>query len=233
MNMENPVGSVLLNNANPDNPTPYTIVGVVEDFNYESLHTEITPLIIMSTEGQLNFQSELIARLNTSDLQKTISAIELKWKEVVPDEPFIYSFMDSRLDNLYSTEQSSGKLLTIFSFIAIVIACVGLFGLAAYLANQRTKEIGVRKVLGATVFSIVNLLSRDFTKLVLISFIAGTPLAWIFMNKWLESFAYRIDLNLLTFIISGIVVLVFTVVTISYQAIHAAQVNPVDSLKDE
>jgi putative ABC transport system permease protein len=205
-------------------------VGVVEDFNYESLHTEITPLIIMSTEGQLNFQSELIARLNTSDLQKTISAIELKWKEVVPDEPFIYSFMDSRLDNLYSTEQSSGKLLTIFSFIAIVIACVGLFGLAAYLANQRTKEIGVRKVLGATVFSIVNLLSRDFTKLVLISFIAGTPLAWIFMNKWLESFAYRIDLNLLTFIISGIVVLVFTVVTISYQAIHAARVNPVDSL---
>ena len=233
MNLENPVGTVLLNNADPANPTPYTIVGVVEDFNFESLHIEITPLIIMSTEGQINFQSVLVARLNTTDLQKTIHDIETKWKELAPNEPFIYSFMDSRLDNLYSTEQSSGKLLTIFSLIAIIIACVGLFGLAAYLANQRTKEIGVRKVLGATVMSIVNLLSRDFTKLVLISFIVGAPLAWVFMEKWLTSFAYRVDLNLVTFLVSGLIVLIFTIVTISYQAISAASVNPVDSLKDE
>lgn len=233
LNLEKPVGTVLINNADPNTPVPYTIVGVVEDFNYESLHSEIAPLIVMSTEGQINFQSVLIARLNGQGLNETITNIETRWKELQPDEPFIYSFIDNQLDDLYKSEQASGKLMTTFALIAIVIACVGLFGLAAYTASQRTKEIGVRKVLGATVLGIVSLLSKDFAKLVVISLVLGAPLAWVIMSEWLQSFAYRITLNVNTFLLAGAVVTLFTAATISYQAIKAATSNPVKSLKEE
>jgi len=233
MNLDNPVGTVLINNADPNTPVSYTIVGVVEDFNFESLHSEINPLIVMSTEGQLNFQSVLIARLNDGEFIETVSSLETKWKELMPNDPFIYSFMDSQLDNLYKSEQASGKLMTTFALIAIIIACVGLFGLAAYTANQRTKEIGVRKVLGATVTSIVSLVSMDFAKLVLISLLLGAPLAWFLMREWLQSFAYRITLSVDTFLLAGLIVSLFTMTTISYQAIKAATSNPVNSLKDE
>lgn len=233
MNLSNPIGTVLVNNADPNTPVSYTIVGVVEDFHFESLHTEITPLFILSTEGQLNFQSVLIARLNTEDATATIASIENAWKTVIPEEPFIYYFMDTQLASLYSSEQSSSKLLTTFSLIAIVIACVGLFGLAAFTANQRTKEIGVRKVLGATVMSIVKMISSDFAKLVLVAFLVGAPIAWIAMDQWLQSFAYRVSLSIDTFLLAGGIVLIFTLSTISYQAIRAATTNPVNSLKDE
>lgn len=181
----------------------------------------------------MNFQSVLIARLSTEDATGTIASIENAWKTVIPEEPFIYYFMDNQLASLYSSEQSSSKLLTTFSMIAIVIACVGLFGLAAFTASQRTKEIGVRKVLGATVMSIVKMISSDFTKLVLIAFLIGAPIAWIAMNQWLQSFAYRISLSIDTFMLAGGIVLLFTLTTISYQAIRAATANPVNSLKDE
>ena len=233
MGLENTVGTVLLNSADPDNPTAYTIVGVVEDFNYESLHTEITPLFMMSTEGQFNFQSVTAVRLNTSNLSSTIANIEKVWQEVVPGEPFVYSFLSNNLDNLYQSEKASSQLLTVFALVAIVIACVGLFGLAAYMANQRTKEIGVRKVMGATVTSIVGLLSKDFARLVLISTVLGIPVALYLMNEWLQSFAYRVSLSAFTFIMAGLRVLIFTILTISYQAISAARINPVDSLKEE
>jgi putative ABC transport system permease protein len=233
MKLDNPVGTVLVNNVNPETAVSYTIVGVVKDFNFESLHTEITPLVIGSTEGQFNFQSVLMVRLNTSDLPQTVSAIEKKWKTLVPNDPFIYSFMDNRLDNLYTNEKSSSALLTVFTVIALIIACVGLFGLAAYMVNQRTKEIGVRKVLGASMFSIINLVSKDFAKLVLVSFVLGTPIAWFLMNRWLGGFAYRITLSPLSFAIAGVSVLLFTLMTISYKALSAAAINPVDTLKDE
>lgn len=233
MNLTNPIGTVLINNADPNTPVSYTIVGVVEDFHFESLHTEITPLFIMSTEGQMNFQSVLIARLSTEDATGTIASIESTWKTVIPEEPFIYYFIDNQLASLYSSEQSSSKLLTTFSMIAIVIACVGLFGLAAFTASQRTKEIGVRKVLGATVISIVKMISGDFAKLVMIAFLIGTPIAWFAMKQWLQSFAYRISLSIDTFLLAGGIVLLFTLTTISYQAIRAATANPVNSLKDE
>jgi putative ABC transport system permease protein len=174
-----------------------------------------------------------MVRLNTSDLPLTLSAIEKKWKELVPNDPFIYSFLDNRLDNLYTNEKSSSALLTVFTIIALIIACVGLFGLAAYMVNQRTKEIGVRKVLGASMFSIINLISKDFAKLVLISFVLGTPIAWFLMSKWLGGFAYRITLSPTTFAIAGVSVLLFTLMTISYKALSAAAINPVDTLKDE
>jgi putative ABC transport system permease protein len=234
LGLDNPVGATLLNSANPNAaPIPYTIVGIVEDFNFESLHSEIAPLIMMSVEGQLTFQNVLAVRVNTDDIVRAISSIEGKWKELVPNEPFSYSFMDTRLNNLYSSEQSSRKLLTTFTLIAIIIACVGLFGLAAYTANQRTKEIGIRKVLGATVFGIVKLLSKDFALLVFIAFVIGCPIAWYLMREWLSTFAYRTTLGASIFLMAGGVVLAFTIVAISYQAISAARVNPVESLKDE
>ena len=232
MNLTDPVGTVLMNNADPTTSVAYTIVGVVQDFNYESLHTDVSPLVIMSTEGQFNQNTVIIARLE-HDNDNALSVIEAKYREIVPGEPFIYSFMEERLDRLYTSENQSGKLLMMFTAVAIVIACVGLFGLAAYTANQRTKEIGVRKVLGASVSSIVGLLSKDFFKLVAIAMVIGIPFAWLMMGKWLEAFAYRVPLQLTTFLLAGVIVMVFTGVTVSYQAISASIVNPTDSLKEE
>lgn len=232
MNLTNPVGTILTNNTE-SGPVSYTIVGVLEDFNFESLHTEIAPVVIMSTEGQLGFHNTITAKITSDNLGETLQAMEAKWKAVIPGEPFIYAFMDNRIGNLYSSEQSSGRLLTAFTVIAIIIACFGLFGLAAYTANQRTKEIGVRKVLGATVFGIVNLLSKDFARLVLIALVIGCPLAWFMMDRWLGTFAYRTNLSWITFALAGLVVMFFTILTISYQAFSAARVNPVKSLKDE
>jgi putative ABC transport system permease protein len=233
MGLTNPIGTILTHSEDPENPTPYTIVGVVEDFNFQSLHTEITPLIIMSTESQFDFFSFIGVRMSTDNAPETIAALERVWKETLPNEPFIYSFLDNHLNNLYQSEKASGQLLTVFTIVAIVIACVGLFGLAAYLANQRTKEIGVRKVLGASVTGIVTLLSKDFAKLVLIATLLGIPIAWYLTHQWLLSFAYRISLDGFTFALSGLIILVLTIATISYQAISAARVNPVNSLKEE
>lgn len=236
MDLENPIGTTLLNavdNGDGRVEIPYTIVGVVEDFNYESLHTPIAPIVIMSTEGQINFQNVMVARIASEDLPATISQLESVYKRLVPGSPFVYNFMDARLDELYKEEKSSGKLLTVLSSLAILIACVGLFGLTAYTVNQKTKEIGVRKVMGATVAGIVTLLSASFAKLVMISLVLGIPVAWFLLSEWLQTFAYRISLTAATFVLAGILVMLFTLLTISYQAIGAARVNPVDSLKEE
>lgn len=232
MNLTDPIGSILMNNLNPTTSVPYTIVGVVEDYNYESLHSDVNPLVIMSTEGQFSQITVVTARLENGN-ESALDAMEAKWKEIVPGEPFIYSFMEDRLSSLYVSENQSGKLLMMFTGVAIVIACVGLFGLAAYTANQRTKEIGVRKVLGASISSIVGLLSKDFFKLVAIAMVIGTPVAWFMMGEWLDSFAYRVPLQITSFLMAGVIVMVFTAITISYQAISASIVNPTESLKEE
>lgn len=235
LNLKDPVGTVLTHFPQGQNvpPVQMTIVGVVEDFHFESLHTEIAPLIIHSTEGQYNFSSVMVLRLEAGKTQQALSTIETKWKELVPDQPFAYNFLDGRLSEMYSDESRSGTLLMMFSVVAIVIACVGLFGLAAYTANQRTKEIGVRKVLGASISSIVGLLSKDFLKLVAIALAIGTPVSLFLVRQWLESFAYRVPLSAFTFVIAGVVVMIFTAITISYQAINASLANPTNSLKEE
>jgi putative ABC transport system permease protein len=233
LGLEEPVGSILTQNVNPETTISYTIVGVVEDFNFESLHSEIAPLVIMSTETDQNFQGTIVLKLENGNLMETMKRVEARWKEVVPGAPFDFFFLDENLNNLYASESRSGQLLLMFTMIAIVIACVGLFGLSAYTAHQRTKEIGVRKVLGASVGSIVALLSRDFVKLVLISMLLGCPIAWFMVKEWLESFAYRIPLGLSTFGWAGLIVLAFTCITVSYQAITSSLANPVNSLKEE
>ena len=211
----------------------FTIVGVAKDFHFQSLRDEITPLVIFSKEifgPQANSQRMAI-KIKPGEFQSAIGKIERMWKEFAPERPIHYEFLDDNLKTGYSDEQRSSKMFTIFSGLAIIIACVGLFGLSAFTASQRTKEIGIRKVLGASVSGVVMLLTREFTKLVLIAFLVAVPLSWWMMNQWLSTFAYRIGLGAGPFLMAGLIALAIAWLTISYQSIKAAVVNPVSSLK--
>lgn len=235
-NLTDPVGRKLTQNVNtPEGPVSvaYTVVGVVRDFNFQSLHDPITPLTIRSNESFNGGAAYAYARVNGENLSSAIEGIESIWKEMAPGQPFRYSFLDENLNALYEKEKRAGQVFSVFSGLAILIACVGLFGLAAYTGQQRTKEIGIRKVLGATMGSVVVLLSKDFTKLILIAFMLAAPLAWYLMDNWLSGFAYRIHLGAGVFIVSGLMALLISWVTVSYQSIKAAVMDPVKSLRSE
>ena len=210
-----------------------SIVGVVKDFHVRSLRNEIRPLIMRMVPSR--FWNFVFVRLGSHqrDLSGTIRFLEKKWKEYAPEYPFEYEFLDERIDQLYRTEQRIGTIVNYFTILTMLIACMGLFGLAAYTAERRTKEIGIRKVLGAKISSVVLLLSREFMKLVLISNIIAWPVAYFAMNKWLQSFAYRDNMDVFSFIIPGIMALGIAIFTVSFQAVRAARINPVDSLKYE
>ena len=213
----------------------FTVIGVVNNFHFQSLRDEITPLVIFSKEifGPQSNSNYLAVRLKRDGFKEAIVKIGNKWKEFVPGRPFSYEFLEDNLNHDYAEEQRSGKLFRVFSGLAIIIACVGLFGLSAYTASLRTREIGIRKVMGATAGGMVMLLSKDFTKLVVIAFVLAAPLAWWMMDQWLSGFAYRIGLGAGSFIIAGVLALVIAWLTVSYQSIKAAIVNPVRSLKGE
>src|SRR6185436_18647988 len=172
-------------------------------------------------------------KVNTADIRGLIKDIEGQWKAMVPSIPFSYRFLDDAFDNMYRAEQRVGKVALAFAILAILIACLGLFGLATYMAEQRTKEIGVRKVLGAGVNNIVSMLSRDFLRLVFIAAIVAFPVAWWFMYKWLQDFAYRVSISWWIFIAAGLAALLIALLTVSFQAIRAAISNPVKSLRTE
>jgi putative ABC transport system permease protein len=238
MGLAEPVGAKLSNViTNQDGTTTtrfFTIIGVVKNFHFQSLRDEITPLVLYSNESFGRADNTFVAvRMKPSSVNKALSKIENKWKKFVPEQPFKYEFLDDNLDQGYAEEQRSGKLFSVFSGLAIIIACVGLFGLSAYTASLRTKEIGVRKVLGASVSGVLFLLSKDFTKLVLVAFVLATPLAWWMMTKWLSSFAYRIEIGIGSFILAGGTALLIAWLTVSYQSIKAAVVNPIKSLRSE
>lgn len=238
MGVTDPVGKRLSNvqqNNDGTNTTKfYTVLGVVKDFHFQSLRDEITPLVILCQEAFGRPNNGFIAvRLKSGTLSQAIPKVENTWKEFMPGQPFKYEFLDDNLNQGYAEEKRSGKLFSVFSGLAIIIACVGLFGLSAYTASLRTKEIGVRKVLGASVGGVILLLSKDFTKLVLIAFALAVPLAWWMMNEWLRGFAYRINLGVSAFVLAGGVALAIAWLTVSYQSIKAAIVNPVKSLKNE
>lgn len=239
MGLADPIGRRLAQvNNNPDGSVTtiyFTIIGVVKDFNFQSLRDEITPLVIYSNElfGKQARNAYVATRIKPNKFQEAIGKIERKWKEMVPNQPFKYEFLDDNLSHGYAEEQRSGRVFAVFSGLAIIIACVGLFGLSAYTASLRTKEIGIRKVLGSSVGNVVVLLSKDFTKLVLIAFFLAVPLSWWMMDTWLKGFAYRIDLGANSFIIAGVLALGIAWLTVSYQSIKAAIVNPVKSLKSE
>ncbi|WP_339863820.1 ABC transporter permease [uncultured Algoriphagus sp.] len=206
------------------------VIGVVKDFNYVSLHNTVEPLTLPFEAYASRYMS---LKVKGENLPATLAQIEGVWKELAPHRPFIYSFLDEDFNKQYESDFRFRQIFTTFSVLAILIACLGLLGLATYTAEQRTKEIGIRKVLGANIGSIVGLLSKDFIKLVLIAIVVATPVAWFSMNKWLEGFAYQVPVHWWVFLISGVLAVIVALVTISFQAVKAAMLNPVKSLKSE
>ncbi|MGX1927958.1 ABC transporter permease [Flagellimonas sp. 2504JD4-2] len=206
-----------------------TIIGVVKDFNYLSLHQEIAPL----TLRQVPYGQFFSLKLRSDDYYTTISEIRQKWADLAPHRPFLYSFLNASFNEQYKADVRFRKLFTFFSFLAIFIACLGLFGLVTYSALQRTKEIGIRKVLGAEVTNIITLMSKDFIKLVGLALFIAIPFSWYAMHQWLKDFAYRIEIQWWVFALAGTLALLITFFTIGFRAVKAALVNPVKSLRTE
>ena len=187
----------------------------------------------MLMDSSLNYYNTVVLKISSKDIPGTINNVSSTWKQFSPDLPFDYHFLDQSFDQLYRSEQRLSEIFGTCSMLAILIACLGLFGLAAYATQERTKEMGIRKVLGASVPQVVNLIASDFVRLVLVANIIAWPLAYYAMQKWLQNFAYRIDVGIWIFVVSGIVALVIALATVSSQAIKAATANPVESLRYE
>jgi putative ABC transport system permease protein len=206
------------------------IIGVLQDFHYKSLQQAIQPLTMrIETFGYGTISIKVAA----NSISETISRIESQWKQIIPNRPFEYFFLDDFFNKQYKGEQQFGNLFSNFAVLAIFISCLGLLALSSYSTMQRTKEIGVRKVLGASVSNIVNLLSRDFIKLVIIALLIAVPISWMVMHKWLEGFAYKTNISWTIFMLAGITSILIAFITISFQAIKAAVANPVKSLRSE
>jgi putative ABC transport system permease protein len=224
---ENPIGEELIYNDD-GRPQRFKIIGVIKNFNFESFKEKVRPLSVFLTKDSRN----LMVRYEGSS-ESLVKTVEHLWKEHTADQPFEYAFLDENFDRLFRSEQRMGQLFSIFSCLAIFIACLGLFALAAFTSEQRTKEIGVRKSMGASVYSLTILLSKEFTKLVIIAFVPAALVAWYISDSWLQGFAYRTDLSPLVFVLSGVVAIVIAWLTVSYQSIKAAHANPVESLRYE
>jgi putative ABC transport system permease protein len=211
---------------------PFPIVGVVADFHQQSMHEKIPPTFITTIPGTGN----IIARLNTrspAETEATIAQIAALWAGIYPNNKMEYRFLDEGIAKFYEKERNTSRLINLATLIAILISCLGLFGLSVFEAAQRTKEIGIRKVLGATVVSITGLLAKDFLKLVAIAILIASPIAYYFMNQWLADFAYRIDIQWWMFVAAGAVAVGIAFLTVSFQSIKAALANPVKSLRSE
>jgi ABC-type antimicrobial peptide transport system permease subunit len=205
-----------------------SIIGVVKDCHLSSLHHEKKPVVY-----NFSMFPHIMVRIKPENVSKTINFIENQWKQIVPHIPFQYFFLDEAIDNIYKSEQQLGSLFKYFTFLAIFISSLGLLGLASHMAERRTKEIGTRKVFGASISGIVLLLSKEFVKWVIVALIVACPIVWYVMNKWLENFGYRITIEWWIFLLGGGLAMVIAVFTVSYQTIKAARANPVDSLRHE
>lgn len=206
------------------------IIGVLQDFYFESLHQHIPSMILIANP---NFFGNISIKLAGADLPASLAYVEKIWRQFLPETPFSYTFLDERFEQVYQSEQRQKTIFTTFACVAIFIACLGLFGLSAFTISQRVKEIGIRKVLGADVGSIVGLLSKDFLKLVIVAAVIAFPVAWFAMHKWLEDFAYRIGIPWYVFVAAGIIAALVAFGTIAFQAIKAATSNPVKNLRTE
>ena len=234
LGMKDPIGKQIINPGNtPEEAVTYTIIGVVKDFHYESLHQEIGSLAIMHAGGPNGFQGFVPVKVTLDNMSETLAQIEEKWNTFSSQTPFSFHFLDEELATMYRNEQTSGKLFGAFALLAILIACIGLFGLATFTAQQRTKEIGVRKVLGASVGQLMVLLSKEITLLVLIAFVVAIPVIWLVMDKWLEGFVYKISIGVGVFMAAGGLSLLIALLTVSYNSFRTAMVNPVKALRDE
>jgi len=235
--IENPLGRKIstFTGNNPDGSPDvnsirsYTVVGVVEDFHFESLKRNITPLglYLQRSDGNVAF------RFEAKNTKNVIQSIEKTWKAMAPGQPFQYSFLDEDFSRMYANEQRLGKTFGVFAALAIIIACLGLFALTAFTAEQRTKEIGIRKVLGASVSSIVLLLSKEFGKLIVIAFLLASPLAWFAVNWWLKNYTFKVEIGIQVYVLAGGFAFLIAWITMGYQSIKAATSNPVQSLRSE
>ena len=205
-----------------------TVIGVVKDFHFKSLHQAIEPLIMLN-----HSYGGLIVRAKVSDMSGLIKTINSFWNSFKTKEPFSYSILDDSYNQTYITEQKMGTVLSVFALLTIFVACLGLFGLVTFTAEQRFKEIGIRKVLGSTVLQIVAMLSKDFLKLISISFLVAFPLGFYFMNIWLQDFAYRIQIQWWVFVLAGLITILIAFLTISWKSFRAATMNPVKALRSE
>ncbi len=226
--IENPIEHRIVQ-PSPDGTEVGQIIGVVRDFHFESLHQEIRPMLFRLRE----FARYVVVRISPEAVQQTIAEVEDKWRTVTSGEPFEYSFLDEDFENLHRGDRRMGEIFTGFSALAILIACLGLYGLAAFTTQQRSKEIGVRKTLGASVSNLVMLMSREFILLVLIALVIATPLAYFGMSQWLQLFSYRIDISPVPFVASGILAIAIAFVTVSMQSLKIALTNPALTLRDE
>lgn len=207
-----------------------TVIGVVKDFHFLSLHKKIEPIVMHINPDRFYYMS---ARINNREVSETLDYLRQRWEEILSDRPFDYFFLDQDYSKQYHSDQGVGTLLSYFSFIAIFISCLGLFGLTVFMADRRVKEIGIRKVFGASVSNVVGLLTKEFTKGVIIANIIAWPAAYIIMDKWLRGFEYRVSIGFEIFVISGLLVLAIALITVTFQAIKAALTNPVEVLKYE
>jgi putative ABC transport system permease protein len=229
-----PVGMKIRYLGEEGEPTgEYTIIGVVKDFHYNSLHSPINSFVLLSIPNDQRIFGNLQIKIVPENTGETLAAIEQKWREFNPQEPLSYYFLDDKLDEMYGNEKTSGQIFSIFSLLAIVIACIGLFGLSSYIAEMRTKEIGIRKVLGSTSPKIVLLLSKDFARLVLLAFVVAIPIAYFAMSRWLQNFAYRASIQIWIFLLAGTAAVLIAQLTISFQALKAANTDPADALRFE
>ncbi|SFW83510.1 putative ABC transport system permease protein [Chitinophaga sancti] len=223
LGLKNPVGTRISNGG------VLTVIGVVQDFNFESLRSNISPLVL-----HFGFSSSMmLVKFNGANVQNTVAEVSALWEKFSPDQPIRYTFLDQEFAHMYADVMHVGIILTSFAILAIIIACLGLFALSAFMAEQRSKEIGIRKVLGASVRNITTLLSGDFVKLVLVSILIASPIAWWAMNRWLQDFAYRTHLSWWIFVVSGFIAILIALITVSFQSVKAALTDPVKSLKTE
>lgn len=211
------------------------VIGVVKDFNIRSLHHAVEPLVMFIAESNNSdyLLSYLSLKIETGRLRSTLAFIENQWDSIDTGVPLEYFFLDKRIQNQYESEKKARILIAFFSFFAILIACSGLYGLASFMTEAKTKEIGIRRVVGASISGIIFLLSKDFLKWVLLANLAAVPLSYFFLNQWLQKFAFRIDLGFWLFAFSAFLALFIAMLTVSYQAIKAARANPVDALRYE
>jgi len=228
--LNSPVGSVL--NGYKFNDEPLQVIGVIQDYNLQSLRSTVQPLILHITD-EVNGNWSLMVKIRSDDISKTIVSLERLWQETVTDRDFSYTFLDDDLRNKYQSEDRWQKITGISTLIAFIISSLGLLGLALITINLRIKEIGIRKVLGASVSSIASTLTKDFFKWILIANLIAWPLTWFIMNKWLGNYAYRIQIQWWTFFLAGSLTIIIAGITISYQVIRTANKNPVKSLRYE
>lgn len=221
-----PIGKTIVTSGQHE----FKVIGVAADFHYASVKQRIAPLMM---ELGNNYRTGFIVKIKTTDVQNLLADVKKKWDKANPVAPFSYYFLDEHFASLYAAEQRTGQIFSAFAIIAILIACLGLFGLATYITQQRVKEIGIRKIFGATIPNLILLVSKEFLNLVIIAFVLAIPLAWWAMHKWLQDYQYRIDLKWWMFLAAGVLVMVIAVLTVSFQSVKAAIANPVKSLRTE